>query len=427
MRAFLQSHRTLLPALPLIVLATLVVVLAVVRARRAARHQASAKPVQEWSVPATDAGPLPSLAATRLASPSSARVSAAGARAQHGDAHRTHRARGKGPRTAKLAWKTDVGGPVQGQVATSPDQQALYVSTLGGKLVALARDGHVLFALDLHDRVYASPCVGDDGTIYVGSDGKKFYAVLPSGAVKWKLETAEEADTGATFAPNGTLVFAAGRTVYAVRPGGELAWRFQARKKVFTAPAVADDGTVYFGSQDHRAYALTSSGALLWTTDLGADVDGGPALADDGTVFFGTDGDEVVRMGPKGEVVWRAATGGFVRGPLSIGRDGDILAGVYGPIPKQIRVAAASGKLLGGFVVPGTGAREFGVHGGALEDDEGNLFFGGQDDKVHAVGRDGRLLWEFPTQGDVDAPLTLLEDGSLIVPSDDGNVYGLTP
>ena len=425
----MRRARSFIPAIPIVVLTTLVAVLALSRfARRGTDRDAVASgTVAVWSLPVPDGGKLGPLAGPRWSEPPAARVPATTARTEHGGPHRTHRARGKGPRAVKLVFRTDVGDAVQAQVTASPDQQTLYAATLGGKLVALARDGRVLFTVDLAGRAYSAPCVGDDGTIYVGSDAHKFHAITPTGAVKWALDTEEDADTGAVFAPDGTLVFAAGRNVFAVRPGGDVAWRFRARGKVFTSPAVGDDGTVYFGAQDHHAYALTRTGALAWATDLGADVDGGPAIGDDGALFFGTDGNEVVRLGEGGAILWRAATGGFVRGPLSIGRDGDVLAGVYGPLPKQIRVAAATGQLLGGYAIPGTGAQEFGVHGGALEDDDGTLYFGAQADAVHAVGRDGALLWRFPTRGDVDAPLTLLDDGTLVVPSDDGTIYGLSP
>ncbi|WP_394845610.1 PQQ-binding-like beta-propeller repeat protein [Pendulispora brunnea] len=353
-----------------------------------------------------------------------ARVPEQTARMQHGDAHRTHRAHGHGPVEPKIAWKTPIGGPIQGQVVASADESTLYVASLGGTLTALGRDGHIAWKVDLHGRVYSTPCVGNDGTVYVGSDARTFYAVSPTGTVRWKLDTESDADTGPALAPNGTIVFASGRTVYAVGSAGTIAWRFRAKGKVFTAPAVADDGTIYVGAQDHRAYALAPNGTVRWSVDLGADVDGAPVLGDDGAVYFGTDADEIVRLGrDKGEIVWRARVGGYVRGGLSIGRDGDVLAGVYGPLPRQVRVAAATGKLLGAFEVAGTGARDFGVHGGALEDDDGTLYFGGQDDAAYAVDRSGNLRWRFVTGADVDAPLTLLRDGSLVVPSDDGMVY----
>ena len=73
-----------------------------------------------------------------------------GARMLHGDARHTHRAAGRAPGHAPVvAWTRDVGGPVEAQVTTSPDEQTLYVASLGGTLTALARaDGAVKWKLD---------------------------------------------------------------------------------------------------------------------------------------------------------------------------------------------------------------------------------------------------------------------------------------
>jgi outer membrane protein assembly factor BamB len=266
--------------------------------------------------------------------------------------------------------------------------------------------------------------VGRDGSIYAGSDAKKMVSVTPSGKVKWSLDTDGDADTAPVLAQDGSIVFAAGRIVYDVTPFGHIKWRFSARRKVFTSPAIAPNGRVFFGSQDHRAYAVSDQGNLVWSVDLGNDVDGSPAIGDDGAVFVGTDGDEVVRLDPDtGAVAWRTNVGGFVRGALSVARDGCVLAGVYGPTPRQVRIRSDNGKVTGEFAIQGTGARQFGVHGGALEDDAGTLLFGAQDDDVYAIGSSGDLLWRFTTGGDVDAPVTLLGDGSVVVTSDDGIVY----
>jgi outer membrane protein assembly factor BamB len=274
--------------------------------------------------------------------------------------------------------------------------------------------------------VYATPCVAEDGTIIVGSDAKKVLALSPEGRTRWSLDVDDEADTGPELAPDGTIVLAAGRMVYGVTPLGFVKWRFAAKRKVFTSPAVGADGHVYFGAQDHRAYALTPQGGPLWSTDLGADVDGAPALGAGGAVFFGTDGDEVVRLdAADGHVVWRAKVGGPVRGTLAVTRDGSVAAGVYGPSPREVVLAATDGGVLVSFAVQGTGAREFGVHGGALEDDRGALLFGAQDDHVYAIDPSGDLLWSFKAGADVDAPVTLLDDGSVVLGSDDGVVYML--
>jgi outer membrane protein assembly factor BamB len=320
-----------------------------------------------------------------------------------------------------------VDGPVAAQVTVSSDESTLYVGTLTGNVVALAReDGARRWSASLGDRVYATPLVHDDGTIYVGTDAKKLVALSPRGQTVFRLETEGEADTSPVFGKDGSIVFAAGNDVYAVRRGGDIAWRFTAKNKVYTAPAITDDGLVIVGAQDHHVHAIGQGGVLAWTVDLAADVDGGAAIADDGSIYVGTDAGDVVKLDAQGHVAWRTPVGGFVRGSLSIARNGDVLAGTYGPVPRVVRLSP-DGAIRGAFAIRGTGAREFGIHGGPLEDAQGVLFFGAQDDAVYAVGPDGALRWRFETGGDVDAPLTMLSDGSVVVASEDGTVTLLLP
>ncbi|MGH7268914.1 MAG: PQQ-binding-like beta-propeller repeat protein, partial [Polyangiaceae bacterium] len=280
----------------------------------------------------------------------------AGARTLHGDGRRTDRAAGRVPRdTPVVAWAYDIGGPIEGQVSTSMDEQTLYVASLNGTLTALSsRDGGVKWTLELGDRAYPTPSVADDGTIYVGRDAKRFLAVSPDGKVKWFIDVDGDAYTTPAIVDSGDVVFAAGATVYEVTPRGDVRWRFQAKRKVFTAPAVGQQGSIFFGSQDHHAYALTPDGRLSWRVDLGADVDGAPAIADDGGVFVGTDGDEVLRLdADDGHIAWRTNVGGYVRGPLSVARNGDVLAGVCGPRPRAIRLDGSSGIVRGSIAVQG--------------------------------------------------------------------------
>ncbi len=344
----------------------------------------------------------------------------------HEGPRHTHRARGSGPRDAHLLWSFAADGPIEAQVTAAPDETTLYVATLGGSLIALGRAGEERWRVALGGRAYGAPCVAEDGTIYVGSDAHAFRAVTPEGRVRWTLETTGEADTSGAMTPDGAVVFAAGREVFLVSASGDVLWRFAAKGKVFTSPAVAGDGTVIVGAQDHHVYAITKAGALAWKVDLGQDVDGAAVIAEDGAVFVGTDGGEVVRLDAAGNIVFRAPVGGFVRGALSLSRTGEVLAGTYGPVPRVVRVAA-DGKVREVFTEHGTGAREFGIHGGPLEDDRGTLLFGTQADAVYAVNTAGDVLFRFATGDDVDAPVTLLGDGTLLVASDDGKVYALGP
>jgi outer membrane protein assembly factor BamB len=424
-----QRGRALSRALPQVGVAVLVVMVGTaVGLRLHARQMFSrvpalsrVEPVASAALPAPPAGLL-------LGDAGSPGEVPHGIRMLHGDARHTGRAAGHAPRTRPtVAWSHDVGGPVEAQVVTSPDEQTLYVASLGGKLAALARsDGGTKWTVDLGDRAYATPCVAQDGTIYAGSDAKKVVALSPDGKTRWTLDTDDEADTGPVLASDGTVVFAAGRRVYGVTPQGFVKWRFAAKRKVYTSPAVAPDGSIFFGSQDHHVYGLTPQGGPKWSVDLGADVDGAPVLGDDGALYVGTDGGQVVRLDAEdGRVRWRADVGGYVRGTLSLTHAGDVLAGVYGPAPHEVAVGAADGAVRLRFSIQGTGAREFGIHGGALEDESGALLFGTQDDALYAVGPAGEILWSLSTGGDVDSPVTLLSDGSVVFGSDDGKVYML--
>jgi len=345
----------------------------------------------------------------------------------HGGPRHLHRSAARGPHTAKVGWRAKVDGAVAAQVTVSPDERTLYVGTLAGSLVALAReDGKQRWSVALGERVYSTPLVADDGTVYAGSDAKKLTALSSEGAVLWRLEVDGEADSGPVLAKDGTIVFAAGSSVHCVRRGGDVAWRFTARGKVFTSPAITEEGLVVVGSQDDHVDAIGAGGALAWSVDLGADVDGAAVVGDDGAIYVGTDKDEVVRLDGHGKIVWRTTVGGYVRGVLSLARNGDVLAGTYGPVPRVVRVAP-DGTIRGAFAIKGTGAREFGIHGGPLEDAEGTLFFGAQDDSAYAIDTEGAVRWRFETGADVDAPLSMLSDGSLVVASEDGTITMLLP
>ena len=377
--------------------------------------------------PKSSAAPGASGSASIAASPRPGEATAPPIRMQHGDRRRCARESVRGPSRLSVKWKTEGLGPIEAQPIPSPDESTIYVDTLGGDLVALARaDGAVRFRVPLGGRSYASPCVDARGYVYVASDARKVFAVDPKGAIDWTLEVDGEADTACALADDGTIVLAAGRTLYGITPRGDVAWRFSARGKIFTAPAIDDRGRVFVGSQDDRVYGV-DRGKKAFEVDLGGDVDGSPAIDDDGNVVVGTDYDEVVKLDRDGGVLWSSKVGGFVRGPISIARGGDVLAGVYGPWSRVVRLDGKSGKVEASFTVPGTGALEFGVHGGPLEDAAGQLYFGAQDDLLYALGADGKTMFTLRTGGDVDAPPTLLSDGSLVVASDDGAVYTLAP
>ena len=328
------------------------------------------------------------------------------------------------PKAPRIAWTAKLGDPIQTAPAMLPSGNVV-VGTIGGKLVGVRPDGTIAFSKSLDDRIYSSPLIIGE-QIFVGSDDDRFFGLNPSGTQRWSLDTQGDADTAATPTPDHGLVFAAGKTLFFARQDGSVVWRVRSKRKIYASPTVGPDGSIYVGAQDNRLYAVRRVGSIRFKVDLGNDVDCTPALDEGGTLFAGTDGGAVVAVNTEsGDVLWRRDVGGHVRGGLTVTRSHDVIAGVYGPSPCVVRLRGDTGEEVWRFSVPGTGAREFGVHGSPVEDAQGNLVFGAQDDAVYSLSPSGELLWKLATGGDVDAPVVLVDNGVALVASDDGKLYRL--
>jgi len=66
--------------------------------------------------------------------------------------------------------------------------------------------------------VRSSPAIGSDGTVYVGADDDKLYAINGKSGVKL--------------------------------------WEFEIGRFVRSSPAIGSDGTVYVGADDNKLYAI---------------------------------------------------------------------------------------------------------------------------------------------------------------------------
>ena len=114
---------------------------------------------------------------------------------------------------------------------------------------------------------YSSPAVAD-GTVYVGSNDTKVYALdAATGRPRWAYTTG-------AYIENGS---------------------FETTTHAVSGPAVAG-GTVYVGSYNHNMYALdAATGRPRWTYTTGGSVASGPAVAD-GTVYIGSDDHKVYAL-----------------------------------------------------------------------------------------------------------------------------------
>ena len=79
------------------------------------------------------------------------------------------------------------------------------------------------WSYDAGGKIWSSPAIAADGTVYVGSADDNVYAINPNGTLKWSFTTGND---------------------------------------VTSSPAIAADGTTQVGSLDDTLYALHTDGTL---------------------------------------------------------------------------------------------------------------------------------------------------------------------
>ena len=323
-------------------------------------------------------------AGRRRRAPSSARRTAHGPR-RSASPPSLGRTRPRGARRLAASRSSGAGRRAGHGVA---GRATLYVATLDGSLVALARDdGTRRWSVALGDRVYSTPLVQDDGTIYVGTDAKKLVALSPKGEVALSARGRRRGRHGRRrSARTARSSSRPASTSTPSRRGGDLAWRFAAKGKVFTAPAVTDDGLVIVGSQDTTS-TRSDPAARSRGRSISAPTSTAPRRSrDDGAIYVGTDKGEVVRLDAR-----RARSRGARRSAaLSAASSRSRETATSSP-GRTVRFRASFGVAPDG--VDPRRVRDPG-HGRARVRDPRRpargrgraLFFGAQDDAVYAIG-----------------------------------------
>jgi len=342
-----------------------------------------------------------------------------------GDRRNTGRSAHVGPVSPELAFEAELGARITAQAVVDEDGR-IFLGDHAGTFHAFDAQGRSLWTRPLGGPVWSTALVVGE-LVLVGSDAGRLHALARrDGEERWHLDVGAELDTGITPAPGGASVrFAAGRTVWSVAPDRTVDWRFAAEEKVFTTPAVDADGTSYVGSQDDHVYAIDPEGRLRWSYRTGGDVDGSLVLGDDGSIYAGSDDGHVHALRRDGTLRWAAAVDGYVRAPLGLTREGHPLAGVYGPRPRVVCLDREDGSERWSFRVTLADTPEIGVASGPLVDAAGAVYLGAHDDYIYGLTPAGALRWVVPTAGDVDAAPVLTPEGTLLVGSEDGRLYGL--
>ncbi|WP_277543831.1 outer membrane protein assembly factor BamB family protein [Haloarcula laminariae] len=161
----------------------------------------------------------------------------------------------------------------------------------GNRIVrAVDNSGNKKWEFDTGDRVSSIPGVRN-GTVYVGSWNRQFYALDASdGSEKWTFSAQGTiGQRGPTPVTDESVYFAAGYRVYALDAvDGKEQWFFEMDSGTHAAPAVTDDTVIAGDSQ--RLYALNrADGNEVWRANMGQHgLNNAPPVANNGTVLVPT-------------------------------------------------------------------------------------------------------------------------------------------
>ena len=266
-------------------------------------------------------------------------------------------------------------------------------ATLPSLLIGDVVPGDILWSHSTDAPVFASPVLGRDGTLYIGSNDKKFYAltVTPKGAVeKWSQPTGDWIDSTAAVSPDRRVYVASwdGKLYCYDATTGEVIWDVEltevagASAVVVASPSLDAEGVIYCGSTDGYLYAVSPGGEILWAFASGADIETSAAVTPDGVVVFGNNDGKVFAV-RDGEEAWSFQV--------------DVVAG------HEPRIYSS----------PAIGS-------------DGAVYFGSGNTYFYALNPDGTRRWRFKTDLAIDSSPVIDGDGNVYFSSISGVTYSLS-
>lgn len=316
-------------------------------------------------------------------------------------------------------WTYTTGNSVASSPAVSADG-TVYVGSQDGRLYAINADGTLKWRYETGAEIYSSPAIATDGTIYVTSWDDHLYALNPDGTLKWSYVVGDTTVgsggySSPAIASDGTVyVGSFDDHLYALNPDGTLRWRYATGDDIDSSPAVASDGTVYVGSADDKLYALSPDATLRWSYTTGGNVDSDPAIAADGTVYVASNDGNLYALNPDGTLKWSNTTGGG-SGPV-VGADGTVYVGSDG----KLYALNPDGSIKWHYDTSDV------IHSSPAVASDGTVyldsFYNGQ---FYAISPDGALEWRYTTGDYMNSNPAVTADGTVYVGSWDNKLYAI--
>lgn len=214
----------------------------------------------------------------------------------------------------------------------------------------------------------ATPAIGSDGTIYIGSTNDNFYAINPDGTEKWRINYGTWTASATAIGPDDTIYFsgetATGGVLLAINADGTIKWQKDLPEKAAQGgPAVAADGTIYLGGYEEKMIAYNPDGTEKWSYNAKGPIETVPAIDNDGNLYFGDTNGFFHVVNSDGLNPYKVVKlGDEIHSSVAIGSDGTIyVAANQGDIGKVYALKTeATGLQTGGWPMYAKNAKHTG-------------------------------------------------------------------
>jgi outer membrane protein assembly factor BamB len=267
--------------------------------------------------------------------------------------------------------------------------------------------------------IFSTPVIGGNGTVYVGSADRYFYALRPDGRVLWRFRTGGIIDAAAALGSrakkgrSALITFGSGdERLYHLRTAPHLprqrriAWTFEPTLPPAGGqqvswwegnPAIGPGGTIYVGNTGGAAYAINPDGTQRWAAPRDQSVWTTPAFgqgSESGNSFWGSVDLYAFSLDQNGRLRWQTFTPGYVTSSPALGSDGTVYVGSFDH--RLYALDPDTGEARWSFP---TDAHIYGsaALGSGPQGETSAIYIGSADGSVYALDPSGRLLWRYDT------------------------------
>ena len=290
--------------------------------------------------------------------------------------------------------------------------------------------------------IFSTPVIDGDGTVYIGSADRTFYAIAKDGTLLWSRLTGEIIDSSALLDDRGRLYVGSGDgNLYALdRTTGDPIWTFTADDPAVTGAfinwfegnvAIGVDGTLFVPNDNFFTYALArDDAAVRWRFETVDQTWSLPAVDVARNRLFMGNNNLLEILGHNtfaidattGATAWSHGTDGTIAASPLVTRDGRVVLGGFDGFVRAYDATTGNDAWTAPF-----GARDH-VYASPGELPDGTVVQPSADGSVYGLDpATGTVRWQFDTRDAIRSSPAIDAAGNVYVGAGDGRLYVLNP